>query len=60
MEILSKLSNDEKAALFNRLCCDYGKCVMFGGESNRKYKLRREFERTLDLMGRMAEDEGKL
>jgi hypothetical protein len=58
--IFAKLSPDEKAALFNRLCCDYGKCVMFSGDSKRKGKLLLEFERTLDLMRSLAEDEGKL
>jgi len=27
--ILDSLSIDEEEALFNRLCCDYGRCVMF-------------------------------
>ena len=48
--ILDNLSPDESSALFNRLCCDYGRCVMFGGESNRKNKLLLEFEKTLELM----------
>ena len=48
--ILDNLSPDESDALFNRLCCDYGKCVMFSGDSRRKEKLRNDFEKTLDLM----------
>ena len=50
LDIFAKLSPDENAALFNRLCCDYGKCVMFSGDSRRKEKLRSDFEKTLDLM----------
>ena len=60
LDILNKLSRDEQAALFNRLCCDYGKCVMFSSGSNRKQKLLLEFERTLDLLHRMAKDECNL
>jgi hypothetical protein len=48
--ILDNLSPDESDALFNRLCCDYGRCVMFGSDSNRKNKLLLEFEKTLELM----------
>jgi hypothetical protein len=49
-EILGKLSGDEKAALFNRLCCDYGKCVMFSGDSKRKERLFGDFEGALELL----------
>jgi hypothetical protein len=56
LAIFDKLSHDENAALLNRLCCDYGKCVMFSGESKRKGKLILEFERALDLLHRVAED----
>jgi hypothetical protein len=58
--IFAKLSPDEKAALFNRLCCDYGKCVIFSGDSKRKEKLLLELKRTLDLMRCLAENEGEL
>ena len=50
LDIFAKLSPDENAAFFNRLCCDYGKCVMFGGVSKRKEKLLEDFGKTLDLM----------
>jgi hypothetical protein len=49
-KILDQLSQDQKAALFNRLCCDYGKCVLLGGDSKRKEKLHLELESTLDLL----------
>ena len=58
--IFAKLSPDEKAAFFNRLCCDYGKCVMFSDDSKRKEKLLLELERTLGLMRCLAEDESRL
>jgi hypothetical protein len=49
-KILEQLSHNQKAALVNRLCCDYGKCVLLGGDSKRKEKLRVELESTLDLL----------
>jgi hypothetical protein len=49
-KILDQLSHNQKAALVNRLCCDYGKCVLLGGDSKRKEKLRVELESTLDLL----------
>ena len=47
---LEQLSGEQKAAFFNRLCCDYGKCVWAGGDSRRKEKLRVELESTLDVL----------
>src|SRR5450759_2855470 len=47
---LEQLSREQKAAFFNRLCCDYGKCVWTGGDSKRKERLRLELKSTLDLL----------
>jgi hypothetical protein len=47
---LEQLSREQKAAFFNSLCCDYGKCVWAGGDSRRKEKLRVELESTLDVL----------
>jgi hypothetical protein len=52
---LEQLSREQKAALFNRLCCDYGKCVLLGGDSKRKEKLRLELESTLGLLHDMLQ-----
>jgi hypothetical protein len=54
-KILDQLNQDQKAALFNRLSCDYGKCVLLGGDSKRKEKLRLELESTLDLLHDMLQ-----
>jgi hypothetical protein len=50
LDIFAKLSPDENAAFFNRLCCDYGKCVMLGCNSKKKETFLGDFEKTLDLM----------
>lgn len=55
-EFLDRLTQDEKAALFNRLCCDYGKCVLLDSDSKRKTKLLVELESALDLMNDMFEE----
>ena len=54
-EPLEQLSREQKAAFFNRLCCDYGKCVWAGGDSKRKERLRVELESTLDLLHNMLQ-----
>jgi hypothetical protein len=49
-EPLEQLTREQKAAFFNRLCCDYGKCVWAGGYSTRKEKVLQELKSTLDLL----------
>jgi hypothetical protein len=50
VKVLEQLSREQRAAFFNRVCCNYGKCVWAGGDSKRKEKLRLELESTLDLL----------
>jgi hypothetical protein len=53
-KVYEPLSREERAALFNRLCCDYGKCVWTGGDSTRKRRVRQELKTTLDLLHDMS------